>query len=254
MANIDLLENTAEMIMQVKRKSGEGYSPAKAFISHLHNQLHNIDPYKDVLKADRMKFIAARFAYQADDFKVNYLSQSGGSTDQIVSDLETIVNNALAEPMRPEESPFKHFKDKKLQAILERDLIEVQKTFEARAYKACIVLCGSILETALYEFLRRDVVRTNTKAIDWFKHKNPKSIEGDDWKLFELIAFACAHNLLPKDREETFHDTLRDPRNLIHPTAELKGAHKIDEDNAGMSKHALMVALAELYKKDEPWK
>ena len=170
--------------------------------------------------------------------------------------LAPIVEAALR-AVGPLEDPFfANVADPQIKAILTRDLEEAQDCLCRGLYKSCVLLSGSILETVLYELLRRNPAWTMDAmrpAAPKRKGGVPKDIkstaEEDGWKLAELIKFAAANGLLHPQDEDHLGRVLRDPRNLIHPMAELRGDSVISGDQAAAAYHSLRVVLGKLSAK-----
>lgn len=95
---------------------------------------------------------------------------------------------------------------RQVQPIIESDLKEIQACLEAKALKSCIVLCGSVLEAVLLDWLS-EIERHN--YIDSQDRK-------DQITLRQMIKrFAERRILVESDEKKA--DRIRERRNLIHP-------------------------------------
>jgi len=97
---------------------------------------------------------------------------------------------------------------------LNKDLREARTCFRNDAYKATMVLCGSVLEHALLDRLSIDETAAKTSFRGLFPGRRVRTLEY--WGLDEMLQVARDLNLITP---EIYHlcDLLRDYRNLIHP-------------------------------------
>jgi hypothetical protein len=169
------------------------------------------------------------------------------------------IDAAIAAPAAPKITRFPSV-EADLADALERDLVEAEADADHGHWKSCVVLCGSILEAVLYEYLRRDATWTMSQSghIPGKKGGGQRQItsdlEEDSWKLVELIKFSCAHGVLGSKWKDALDLFLREPRNLIHPIAAERTKAKVDGETARLSLAALKALLKELYSREEPWK
>ena len=261
------LEAAQELLIELDKHSLGGESnETKGLLAELRTLLMGqIDPFRDITQVRRKEFIRLRF-YLNDRISTGYYGDT--EFDRMVDILLKIIMLSLEEPLPPHESLFKDMHDSKLRSILERDLQDAFSSFERRNWKSCMMLCGSVLEAALYEFLMRNPTWTNTEGPKWSgwpkdKRDSKKPIgerrncditrSQGELKLSDLIVFTCSHEILPKDRQKVFESGIRDSRNLIHPTAEIRGEFTVDEAQALHSLGCLKLALRELYSRKPPW-
>jgi hypothetical protein len=145
--------------------------------------------------------------------------------------------------------------------VLDRDLIEAEECLARAFWKPAMILCGSILEAALYEFLRRNSKWTMDEPARKGIPKcrgTPRDITKDDWgnqwSLEDLIDFVCDNEILGKDAEHwrgSLH-LLRKHRNLVHPTAELrKEANKNVSEAAAQQCYGTLRGFLEVLSKCE---
>jgi len=194
--------------------------------------------------------------------RVNITAHRGNHEPSVqnVNFMNDMLKTALKQPISPILCNFTFIKEPNMEEILERDLEEAEICLKNGQNKACVVLCGSILEATLYGVLRRgaswtmDPIRNKTA----FNRKNKiatnvpdiKSNEYDEsWDLKPLINFVCDNALLPEKWRGIMHTAIREPRNLIHPTAELRRDHTVSVQAANASLAELKHVLSELGKK-----
>lgn len=144
-------------------------------------------------------------------FKCLYLKDSDAITDMINKILQ--INTVV-----PEEKPLQNvierecleklrlFKVEMVSEILESDWNEMEKCFDAEAYKACIIICGSILETVLLDWL------SEKEDTNYFVKDEDKSI--NLYQVIRRIKLLQKHPQWTKDKEA---DDVRLKRNLVHP-------------------------------------
>lgn len=127
-----------------------------------------------------------------------------------------------------EKSPFSFITDNKLRTLIEKDWAEVTSIFYVRAWKSCVLLCGSILEGILINELNKNLQAANTEY-QTRRSKNAPNL--DKWDLVDLVEVANKLNVFPKG---TFHLThaIREFRNLIHPGKQLREHLEITEEQA----------------------
>ncbi len=119
--------------------------------------------------------------------------------------------------------------DNKLRDILIRDFNEMKACFGVKAYKAVLVLSGSILEAMLFDFFNQYPSKTS-------KGKNT---------LKDLIDEALAANLFENDTKE-LASVIRDYRNLIHPSKEQRGSKNCDEQHASIAKNLVDIIISKI--------
>lgn len=114
---------------------------------------------------------------------------------------------------------FEFIQDHKFKRILIRDYGEVNNCIKAKAYKSVLVLSGSIIEALLLEFL------TSNPPTGYTKSKINKL------KFIELIDLSEQIDLISKTTKD-LSSVIREYRNYIHPSKELRTASDINEDKA----------------------
>lgn len=248
--NLGKLHRVIEELRKLRERSTESVGVADVML----RLLSEIDPTEDILPADFNDF--CELQHQMPDVRVTNPADMAYDKDY-VQRLKPIVERALAEPVLPDHSRFPTVKDGVLRSILERDLVDAEQCLRRQLWKPAIVLSGSILEAALYEYLLRNTAWTmdpQRKGAPKRK-RSPKDITKTDldnqWTLQELVHFACANDIIKKYREDTISDVLRTPRNLIHPMKEVREKGRVDEGAASVSLTMLKDLLAELAARPE---
>jgi len=102
--------------------------------------------------------------------------------------------------------------------LLERDLTELASVAQAGAWKASLLLAGSVLEGLLYCFLKRneDYIRSVKTKPSFVVNRNGGDI--NSYKaLFEECFPYWGRGFIPND--------VRYYRDMIHPASELRVAH-----------------------------
>jgi hypothetical protein len=168
--------------------------------------------------------------------------------------IATLLENSLREPPPPRHSYFPGIENDELRTILERDVVEAFDCFERRHFKACMTLCGSVLEAALLEYFRR-------KDGEWVKTKaqmskdckaDRKDITSNEitsrWMLKYLIDLASDNKLFPDAAAAGLKAWFWKARNLVHPAAELRRELEVSETMARKCMAELVHALEILAK------
>ena len=126
-------------------------------------------------------------------------------------------------------------------SILIKDITQAKLCFKHGAYKAAIVLCGSILERALFD--RLSIHPAAKQAYAQAIGKRTPRLER--WSLDEMLQVSTNLHLL---QEETFQlcDSLHNYRRLIHPTVSRRLPEKTNKSRARLALEALRQALTDL--------
>ncbi|TDK50353.1 hypothetical protein [Antarcticimicrobium luteum] len=115
------------------------------------------------------------------------------------------------------ETKLRHLKD-----IVADDIKEIDKCREAGALKSCVVLCGSVLEAVLLEWLSE------------IENKDHVNAEGKDrLDLKEVISRLKKHRALMRPHDGNSH-RIREKRNVIHPARMLKHDPLSEEEVDGV--------------------
>lgn len=134
-----------------------------------------------------------------------------------------------------------------LDKILENRIEEIDKCLGFGAYLSVVILCGSILECLLLNFML-----VNPEAFNRYA-KSPKDKEGkvkqfNDWKLTEMLDASGGLGFLSQDTQRFSHE-LRNFRNYVHPMEQLAYGFKPDEQTAKVAFQVLKMAVLDLQRK-----
>ena len=223
--------------------------PNTSLLLAIDHYVREIDEFADIEPDDLCKFMSIREG-------ISLRAKVGEKS--IVFTLPEIIQRAIAKPLPQIESRFPSVTDTALRDILDRDLFEAEDSLKRRRWKPAMVFCGSVLEAALYEFLRRNPTWTMDLSRKGPKFKGvPKDITKDNienqWTLEQLIEFVCENTLLdpkPDTWKTTLHNFIRRYRNLVHPIAELrKQANQQVSEEAARQCHANLIAVLSILLK-----
>jgi hypothetical protein len=144
-----------------------------------------------------------------------------------------------------EEPGFSFIADPQLRSIIERDYQEIPRCLDARAYKAAIVMCGSVMEALLLDALLADEPRAHqsARALRGSIGKVPRDL--GKWTLKRLIAVAQDLETLPTEIGG-MSQALRHYRNLIHPAVEIRKQMTAEKEEAELAQKALDVIIKKL--------
>jgi len=256
LVQIQQLKRAKSLCDQIRRESQDArVGLSLAVVKELFVALSALDASDDIREKHRTKFIERRS--QLGNFAANGGSTGGAKAS--MADVSEALEDALKQELPAAATRFPGIRDGEFRSLLERDLLEAEQSADQRNWKSCVVMCGSVLEAALYEYLLRnpgwtmDAARLNkpTRRGGVVKDIQARGWE-DQWTLKELIDFACANNLLRQYNADTLHNTLREPRNLIHPMKEIRREQWVNEHSAQVSLNMVRSALAELGQLPDP--
>lgn len=144
------------------------------------------------------------------------------------------------------ELGFDFVDDGPLKDFMTRDWREVQIAHKAEAWKACLVLCGSILEAMLLSALKYigDSLRIPTSE--------NLSKDPEKWPLVHLIAVAKENELL-SGPAASFAGGLRDFRNLIHLDRQVRENIIADQQAANLAIQVVALVHKELRERLLKW-
>jgi hypothetical protein len=204
----------------------------------LDSELGKLNP-SDFLASVQSEFAGARNALHDLVSKPSFFpEQARGLARRLVVALEGYGGEGSGKISRS----FDFIKDTALRAIIERDYRELTvRTYPSHAEKSTVILAGSILESILFDQLATDpavkarAVSSGVAPTD--KHDNVLDIE--KWRLEDLIRVAAAIAILPKEKEKTIDQTLRDYRNFIHPKKEIRSRLSIGDPEMRLAVAAL---------------
>lgn len=144
------------------------------------------------------------------------------------------------------ETAFSFMHSSELENIVRRDYAELQRVKSAGGIKSQYMLCGGLIEALLLDALQ-------DREPDFEQcRKAPKSKGGvrplAEWGLGELIDVARELNVIDTDAEQFSHG-VRNYRNLIHPSKELRSGQKVAEEEAHIAEKVLHIVIRELAQK-----
>jgi len=154
----------------------------------------------------------------------------------VISRLKFEVESSDSTPVTEKKS-FAFVKNSELRSILERDYAEIQKAFVTRCWKSVIILSGGAIEAILLDLLQHDEIRTKSSP------KVPKDKAGKipdikDWGFVHLIVVAVDLRLINPGVDKHSH-SLRDYRDLVHPTVEIRTRLRVDAEEAKIALEVL---------------
>jgi hypothetical protein len=126
---------------------------------------------------------------------------------------------------------FDFINDDRFKLLLKRDFGELQACFEAKAFKAVLVLAGSIVEAVLLDHYYNSVPIEKRDGV----------LKMD---LFDLVDAAHRDKVLTV-RSKDLSSVVRNYRNLIHPGKEVRLNETVDEETASVA-----IALTKMIVKE----
>jgi hypothetical protein len=138
------------------------------------------------------------------------------------------------ELLRAKGVNFTFLNDAELSEVIVKDYCEAKRSLQGRNFKACILLCGSIVEAMLTSVL------INASLPGLSRDKLLR-----DYNLGKLIDCAAEKNLIHDRTLLKLLDPLRDYRNLIHPGVQLRRSLRPDESKANISLHIVELMIKE---------
>ena len=144
-----------------------------------------------------------------------------------------------------EDPDFSFIANPELRSIIERDYQEIPRCLAAEAYKAGIVMCGSVMEALLLDALLADEpkAKQSAEALTDNGGKVPKDL--GKWSLRSMIAVAQDLQILSKT-VLGMSDPIREYRNLIHPAVEMRKKIAAEREEARAAQTALDVIIKNL--------
>lgn len=136
---------------------------------------------------------------------------------------------------------FGFIKNLKLRQLIRSDYSEIYLCSKAKAHKATLILCGSLIEAIMLGMLepQRKTAEDNYLEI----HKKRKLLE--DFSLEDLIKSAESLRIIPKDVAKLC-DVVRDWRNLVHPSVWIEENIQINEKRANIAIQAVETLIDHL--------
>ncbi|MFN0007021.1 MAG: hypothetical protein ACKVXR_03860 [Planctomycetota bacterium] len=131
---------------------------------------------------------------------------------------------------------FGFVRDPALRRQLWSDWQEVQRVLKVKAWKACTVLCGSVIEGILYDAL---YAVSATYERDAPELKQPKRA-----RLSDLVEEAKKRGILRGANSHLSH-AIREFRNLIHPERQLDLGLAVSEEQAQIAVSSVRILIRE---------
>ena len=144
-----------------------------------------------------------------------------------------------------EPQAFSFVTNADLKSICLRDFREARLCSEAGAYKATVVMCGSVMEALLLDALENceQEAKASEKAP---RDKAGKVRDLDRWSLGHMIDVAFDLEIIRKDTHALMPDQIREYRNLVHPAVERRKGIPLEEEEARASRSALDLVIKNL--------
>jgi len=166
------------------------------------------------------------------------LKEIAASFELLKDALERLIPEPMAEVELPEKPDLSFLTSTDLRTIIERDYEEVQKTMVAGAHKATVVMCGSIMEALLLDALSKDEPKARGSS------KAPAS-PVKKWRLETLIDVAIDLGIIGPGADKLSH-SIRQYRNLIHPSVEVRSRLKAENEEARIAIEVLRMIIRDL--------
>lgn len=144
-----------------------------------------------------------------------------------------------------EAKKFPFVKDVEVRAILERDYKEIQRAHEAECWKSVIILAGGSVEAILADLLLQ------MEAVAKASSKAPKGKEIKEWGFVHLILVSVDLNLVNPGVDKLTH-TLREYRDLVHPSVEIRTKLKVDAEEAKIALEVLNMVHRDVSARTRP--
>ena len=122
---------------------------------------------------------------------------------------------------------IKKYKESSLRSLISDDLNELNKCFNVKAYKATLILAGSVLEAVLIDWFSEIKKKNYFKKHYYVYDEKGRKKRAD---LFDYIEKIKEIKDPEWDREAEKAHSIREKRNLVHAKVCLKSEEKIDEN------------------------
>ena len=128
---------------------------------------------------------------------------------------------------------FDFITDEDFRISLEKDFKELNLCIQTGAYKASVVIAGSIVEAVLIDYVIAENIVTREDAL----------------KLdFGKVLSLCKDKKIISDKTSDLSGVIKGYRNLIHPGRSLRLNESVDKDSAEVSKALVNIVLTEVEK------
>lgn len=185
-------------------------------------------------------------------------SQAGeyltGKKDLIIKQIKLLEHenkisdfNNNSYPLEVNEMPtFEFIQIQKLRPILKRDYNEIIKGIKSGCCKSAVILSGSSIEAILYDSLKQN--ETTALSTSSAPRSKGKVLPLEEWRLNSLIDTAWNLKLVTKSVTALNH-SVKEFRNLVHPTEEIKDNYKIEKEEAENAFTILKTLIRDLQQK-----
>lgn len=129
---------------------------------------------------------------------------------------------------------FDFITDEDFRTALENDFKEMNLCSQSGAYKAAVVIAGSIIETVLIDYVIAENLSTREDALKL-----------DFGKLLSL----CKDRGIISDKTLDLSSVIKGYRNLIHPGRVIRLNESVNKDSADVSKALVNIVLGEVEKR-----
>lgn len=256
--NRELFKKIDRVILKLLKDRDAGQERPHSYVIHeLSKLLDTLNVLDDIPQEDWGLFAEFRAS-------IDPRHSAGADGKEVWKRVDRIgpyITRALASPMPVSKSRFPQVLDDEFRDVLDRDMEEAESSFAQENWKACMVLCGSLLEAALYEYFRRGNGLW-AMGLKGAPEKGPKAArqirditsneEEDKWTLDTLVKLACEHGILEKGLQGFYSGGVREPRNLVHVAAELRKKHRVGREQAESCLAVLKQALKRISEAKGP--
>ncbi len=161
-----------------------------------------------------------------------------GYVSMVIGRLEVAVDQPTDIPVT-EKRQFTFISNSNLKAIIERDYEEIQRAFISNCWKSVIILCGGIIEAILTDLL------LSNKAIAIVAKSAPKENDIARWDFSKLIDVSVELKLVSAGMQKLSHP-LREYRNLVHPSNEIRNQLSFNTEEAKIAVEVLHILHRDL--------
>ncbi len=203
------------------------------------NQLRPLLMEIDLLKKDFPDIIPFDSEYDRlqDDLYYDYIAYRGYLSIAI-GRLEAELDQTTDIPVT-EKRQFSFISNSDLKTIIERDYEEIQRAFISNCWKSVIILCGGIIEAILTDLL------LSNKTIAITAKSAPEENDITHWDFSKLIDVAVELKLVSSGMQKLSHP-LREYRNLVHPSNEIRNQLSFNTEEAKIAIEVLHILYRDL--------
>jgi hypothetical protein len=169
----------------------------------------------------------------------------GVKSEEIKKEPSTI-NEFLNKEFK-EISLYKLNIDSTVTEILNKRLIEINKSIQNESPLSVIIMCGSVLEGLLLGVATSKMKEFNQSTSSPKNKETGKVLPFHNWTLSNFIDVAHSIGILGLDVKKFSH-SLRDFRNYIHPYEQMSSGFNPDIDTAKISWQVLKAGISDLTK------